>query len=91
MFEPAENDDGTFDYPSCHLCGRVLTEEDHTDEAGTDGSVFWDQYLHSPDGLEEILGVLAFFEFEHERVKAAGEARLHVLIAEAVRDALAAR
>lgn len=100
MFEPrkvvyqhsltGEDYDG-LEYPACHVCGRVITEEDHSDEAGTDGSIFWDQYLHSPDGLEEIVGVLAWLEFEEERVRKASEERLHVLIADAVRDALESR
>jgi hypothetical protein len=79
------------EYPSCHVCGRVLTEEDHTDEAGTDGEVFWDQYHHSPEGLEEILGVLAFMEFEKVRVEEESQTRLQAMIDDAVREAMKSR
>ncbi len=90
MFEPTL-EDGIPTYVSCHVCGRVITDEDHTDEAGSDGTIYWDQYLHSPEGLEELAGVLAWFEFEDARIKAESGDRLQAMIAEAVRDALAER
>ncbi len=79
------------EWPSCHVCGRVLTEEDHTDEAGTDGTISWDQYYHSPDGLEELAGVVAWFEFEAVRVKDESVERLQAIINDAVNEALRAR
>lgn len=91
MFEPTIDDDGTIDYPYCHVCGRVLSEDDHTDEAGTDGVIFWDQYYHSPEGLEELAGIAAWQEFEADRVKTESLERLQAVIDDAVRDALRSR
>lgn len=76
------------EWPSCHVCGRVLTEEDHTDEAGTDGAVYWCSSLHSREGLEMLAGVCAWLEFEQARVAAESEGRLQSMINEAVAEAM---
>lgn len=96
MFEPTyeHNDEYDFDvpvYPSCHLCGRVITEEDHTDEAGTDGEIYWDVYIHSPDGLNDLLELIQAEEKREEQVKAESLARFQATVDDAVRDALKAR
>jgi hypothetical protein len=90
MFDPIVDGDIPH-YPSCHLCGRVLTNEDHTAEAGFDDSIHWCSRLHSPEGLDELAAWIEFDAAEQERIKVESGNHLQALIDAAVRDALEAR
>jgi hypothetical protein len=69
----------------------VLTNEDHTAEAGFDDSIHWCSRLHSPEGLAELAAWIMFDAAEQERIKQESGNRLQAMIADAVRDALEAR
>lgn len=90
MFEPTIDGD-RLHFPACHLCGRVLTEEDHEVDAGSGGDIFWCCYYHSPEGLDELAGIDAYLLFEADRQKEESLLRLKAIIDDAVADALAAR
>ena len=78
MFDPVKvtlqhgltgEDYEALEYPSCHLCGRVITDEDHTTEAGFDDSIHWCSHLHSPEGLAELAAWIEYDKAELERVQ----------------------
>jgi hypothetical protein len=82
------NHEAVLSWPSCEVCGRVVSEDDHREDAGSGAGVVWCSYEHSPDGIAEIVEFQRLAALDAERIRSDSQTQLQNMIDDAVRHAL---